>query len=165
MKSPTRPFIHYLSQLRQILTRHKPDSALLTASLSADMFPLHQQISTAISFSLRCCCAMTGEAIVSYNKGDSGYQALIEEIDSTVAYLSAIPPEKFEQASNTSVSFEAGFAHHTLPADDFYQLYAFPNFLFHLNMAYAILRMHGCPLSKADFDGFHEYPVGFTFQQ
>jgi hypothetical protein len=29
-------------------------------------------------------------------------------------------------------------------------------------MGYAALRAAGLPLGKADFDGFHHYPPGFT---
>ncbi|WP_232461250.1 DUF1993 family protein [Cellvibrio sp. PSBB006] len=36
-------------------------------------------------------------------------------------------------------------------------------FFFHLSMSYAIARQAGIPLSKADFDGYHSYPVGFSF--
>jgi hypothetical protein len=30
-------------------------------------------------------------------------------------------------------------------------------------MAYAIARAAGVPLSKGDFDGYHQYPDGFSF--
>ncbi len=44
-----------------------------------------------------------------------------------------------------------------MPAPDFLFQYALPNFFFHLATAYAILRGHGVPLGKADYDGLHKY--------
>jgi len=38
-----------------------------------------------------------------------------------------------------------------LAAKDYYLGYALPNFFFHIQTAYAILRMKGVPLGKRDF--------------
>lgn len=37
------------------------------------------------------------------------------------------------------------------------------NFFFHYSMVYAIARQAGVPVGKADFDGYHLYPHGFSF--
>ena len=42
-------------------------------------------------------------------------------------------------------------------------MYALPNFFFHYSMVYAIARQAGVEIGKSDFDGYHDYPVGFTF--
>jgi hypothetical protein len=57
----------------------------------------------------------------------------------------------------------AGLSERRLCGRDFLLLYAFPNFLFHLCMAYAILRQQGAAIGKQDFDFFHVYPEGFFF--
>jgi len=59
----------------------------------------------------------------------------------------------------------AGFADLELVEPHFIHHYGLPNFFFHLSMVYAIARQQGVVLSKADFDGFHDYPNGFSFIQ
>jgi hypothetical protein len=60
---------------------------------------------------------------------------------------------------------KAGFAELVLPANEFLYQYAMPNFFFHLSMVYAIAKQSGLCLSKADFDGYHIYPAGFSFER
>lgn len=44
-------------------------------------------------------------------------------------------------------------------AADFAECYAVPNALFHLSMIYALLRAHGVPIGKADFEGPPAYTL------
>ncbi|MCG7587734.1 DUF1993 family protein [Photobacterium sp. OFAV2-7] len=46
---------------------------------------------------------------------------------------------------------------------EFIHQYILPNFYFHISMVYAIAKSKGVVLSKADFDGIHSYPSGFSF--
>ena len=52
-----------------------------------------------------------------------------------------------------------------LPAAEYFHMYAVPNFFFHYSMVYAIARQGGVPVGKSDFDGYHRYPSGFTFEE
>ena len=40
---------------------------------------------------------------------------------------------------------------------------ALPNLYFHQAMLHVALKQAGVRLGKADFDGIHEYPEGFSF--
>lgn len=163
MDNPTRPFSHFLQQLQHLLQHRIQSEDLLYVKLHENMFPLHQQISTAISFSLRCCCPLARRDVVSFKSETISLEALSKETELTIAYLATLPDDEFAGFEQLDMTFDAGFAKQTLVGQDYFLLYAFPNFLFHFNMAYAILRTKGQPLSKGDFDGFHHYPIGFCF--
>ncbi len=165
--NPTLVFIHYLECLEQILVKievFQPDSPeVLHARLADDMFPLAQQAKIAAGFSLRACCPLAGLEIASFDEQDNTIESLKKQIAATIAYLKSIPEQSFENFEGRVITTQAGFAEHEFNGHDYYLMYALPNFLFHLNMVYAIARNQGVPLSKADYDGYHQYPQGFSF--
>jgi hypothetical protein len=162
----TAIFIHYLHQLKKIvqkISQHQNDNpALLQQSLHTDMLPLIAQIRTATNFSLRTCCPLANRERITFENQDETYAGLEQQITETIGYLQNIahtdfqnPPEKIQDQAGTQ-SLE-------LPAAEYLHFYALPNFFFHLSMVYAIARNAGVPLGKADFDGYHSYPDGFSF--
>jgi hypothetical protein len=80
-----------------------------------------------------------------------------------MAYLAAIPDADFAGINTLRVHTTAGFAELNLPAWEYFQMYAVPNFFFHYSMVYAIARQGGVPIGKSEFDGYHRYPAGFAF--
>ena len=161
---PTRLFLHYLGQLKQLLlTVERFDAGAGSARLHPTMFPLLQQARTAISFTLRTTCPLAGREIVSFGTDHDSFASVHAQLDATVAYLAAIPAEDF-LAPVPPVTTTAGFAGLALDGDDYFLMYAVPNFFFHYSMMYAIARQAGVPIGKADFDGFHQYPPGFSFE-
>jgi uncharacterized protein len=90
-------------------------------------------------------------------------QALGPRLAVARAMLGAMTPAEFEGAETRIIRHHAGFAVLEQTGTEFLHLYGLPNFFFHLTMGYAALRSAGVPLGKADFDGFHSYPDGFSF--
>jgi len=164
MTNPNRLFIHYLVRLRALLLRIDAfDSGITGQRLHPDMFPLLQQATTAIGFSLRATCPLAGRDIVSFRQAAGTLASTLAELDATLAYLAALPDDAFDGRDGLRVQTAAGCADLDLSARDYYDLYAMPNFFFHYAMVYAIARQAGVPIGKADFDGFHSYPADFTF--
>jgi uncharacterized protein len=163
---PTDIFIYYLAQLQKILHKmalsQNNNPELLHKSLQPDMLPLIDQVRTAANFSLRCCCPLAKRERISFNGADETYSGLQHQLTATIDYLQAIPHEDFLNTPEM-IEDQAGFNQLNLPADQYYYLYALPNFFFHLSMVYAIARSAGIAISKGDFDGFHSYPEGFSF--
>ncbi len=60
------------------------------------------------------------------------------------------------------VRAQAGFAVLELPGEAFVHEFGLPNLYFHQAMAHVALKQAGAPLGKADFDGKHDYPEGFS---
>lgn len=163
---PAALFIHYLHQLKLIVKKiaehqhHNP--ALLYTSLHSDMLPLLAQIRTAANFSLRTCCPLAKRERINFDNPLETYEGLQHQLDDTIAYLQTIPAAEFHQPPEL-IQDKAGFNELNLATDEYLNYYALPNFFFHLSMAYSIARHAGVPLSKGDFDGYHQYPSGFSF--
>lgn len=161
---PTKIFLHYLGRLGELLQRvERFDRDLGGERLHPEMFPLLQQAKIAIGFTLRTCCPLAGRQIVSFGDEEDSFESVYAELASTVRYLSDIPDEDFRAIDALKVDSAAGFADLHLAGWDYYLMYALPNFFFHYSMVYAIARRAGVPIGKADFDGYHKYPLGFAF--
>jgi hypothetical protein len=163
--TPTRLFLHYLRRLEAILKLAEAQGGgVAEHRLHPDMFPLLQQARVAIGFTLRATCPLAGREIVSFRGDDAcTFAGIHAELERTMAYLAAIPDADFAGMDTVSVPTTAGFAELALPGPEYYQMYAVPNFFFHYSMVYAIARQAGVPIGKSDFDGYHRYPSGFTF--
>jgi hypothetical protein len=163
--TPTRLFLHYLRRLEAILKQVEAfDGAVADRRLHPDMFPLLQQARVAIGFTLRATCPLAGREIVSFGAGDEvTFPSVYAELERTMAYLAALPDAEFAGMDALHVRTTAGFAELDLPAAEYFHMYAVPNFFFHYAMVYAIARQGGVPVGKSDFDGYHRYPSGFTF--
>ena len=166
--NPKCTFIHYLKQLLQMLERIKTQQQgredILQARLHADMLPFIQQVRTAANFALRACCPLAGLAVVSFENKQSTWQGLTLHIQQTIDYLQQIDDDAFQYNDSVLLTEQAGFSTVSLAPGEFLMLYTLPNFFFHLSMVYAIARQQGIAISKGDFDGFHGYPAGFSFE-
>jgi hypothetical protein len=147
-------FRHYLSRISDIVAVAGPDA--LDARI-ADAFPARRQFETAAGFALRVACPLAGREVPDLP------QALGPRLAVARAMLGAMTPAEFEGAEARIIRHRAGFAEIEQTGTEFLYLYGLPYFFFHLTMGYAALRAAGVPLGKGDFDGFHSYPVDFSF--
>jgi hypothetical protein len=147
--------------LLQKIQQH--DGALLDSALTPDQFPLWQQAQTAIGFSLRACCPLADKKLPVFAKEKAGWPDLQQQIQLSLDYLSQFTALDFAGWQQKTVKTTAGFAELEMQAEQFLYSYALPNFYFHYSMVYAIARAQQLPLSKSDFDGWHQYPAGFSF--
>ncbi|MCX7291050.1 DUF1993 domain-containing protein [Janthinobacterium sp.] len=157
---PVTIFCRSLAQLAAMLDKTGTAPQMLAARLHPDMLPFAQQVRAAVSFSLRGCCPLAGLAVADFSAAAS----LQEQIAHTMRYLKDIPPERFDGPPDRLCRDRAGFADLALPADEYLNLYIVPNFYFHFGMAYAIARSAGAAIGKGDFDGYHAYAPGFSFE-
>lgn len=158
--SPVTVFCHSLSRLSAMLDKLDAQPPLLAARLHPDMLPFAQQVRAAVSFSLRGCCPLAGLEVADFSAAAS----LQEQIAQTMRYLKAIPAERLDGPPERICRDRAGRADIALPADEYLNLYILPNFYFHFSMAYAIARNQGAAIGKGDFDGYHAYAPGFSFE-
>lgn len=156
---------HYLRQLGRLLDLaqaqvhqgNQHEHLLLEARLAPDMLPLRAQVEVACGFVLRACAPLVGLAVPPFGEFSPsllGLQAMVHE---RLDFLAALDVAMFEGSELRRIGFEAGRATLELPAAEFLQQFALPNFFFHMSCAYAILRQQGLPLGKQDFDGLHSY--------
>jgi len=153
-------FNYFLSRLESIVD--KTPAELFASSVADDMFSLEMNAKIAANFALRGYCPLIGEKVASFFTDEVGKEAVLTQISQTKDYLDQLP--EYQGGEQTPlICEEAGFAKVELPPEEFLERYAFPNFLFHICMVYAIARANGVALSKADYDGIHSYPSEFSF--
>lgn len=170
-QSPVQMFLHYLRRLSEMLqkaqedclAKGKPDVEMLQVRLTDQMFPLHQQIVTALSFALRGTYPLVGKDIPPLVFNQSTFQTLQSAIAEVERHLLTLKESDFRNAHERTVITKAGFEEIQFGGDTYLSFYVIPNFFFHLGMVYSILRIQGVPLGKRDFDGFHSYPADFNF--
>ena len=153
-------FRRYLVQLQGLLARaaqHDQSAELLQARLAPDMLPLAVQVEVAVNFVFRACAPLAGQAVPAFGEHRASFATLQARVDQGLAFLAALQPTQFAEATQRQISDPAGETTVTLDGKTFLHQYALPNFFFHLSMVYAILRQQGLPLSKGDFDGWHVY--------
>lgn len=165
---PIPVFIYYLHQLDKLLWKieqfEQGDSDILHARLSVDMLPLINQVRTTANFALRACCPLYGQDPVTFENKTDSFAGLHQQIARTLEHLTLLNASSSLPQIGLPIQDKAGFNPLNLPAEEFLTCYAQPNFFFHLGMVYAIARQQGVPLSKGDFDGYHHYPDGFSFE-
>ncbi len=155
-------FERYLRQLRALLDKaesHPDAQALLTARIAPTMLAFAVQVEVTANFAVRACAPLAGRPERDSGEFAPTYAGLRERIDHVLGFLGALTPGQFDGAAKRRISDPAGEAIVTLPGREFLLEYALPNFFFHMTCAYAILRQGGVRIGKADFDGFHLYPV------
>jgi uncharacterized protein len=147
-----------LAAAEQHTARHHTDPrALLNARLHESMQPLHDQVCIAANFAFRLCAPLIRSTAPPYPDVPATFHALRRRVAEAIAWVDGLSPHSMQGAESLLVTDIAGQAEVHLSGARFAHEYALPNFLFHLCMAYAILRHAGVPLGKADFDGFHLY--------
>lgn len=159
-------FLGVLDRLGAMLDRGQAalgqglDRALETRP-APGMMSAARQVATAAQFTLRIACPLAGQRVVEPAGGMDG-AGLRDRLAATGAVLRGFDPAAFAGAETRLCRTVAGFAEVALPGTDFLHRFGLPNLYFHQAMAHVALKSAGVPLGKADFDGLHDYPEGFS---
>lgn len=146
---------HYLERLTHLLTllsQNEDRDGILSLRLAPDMFDTGFNFAIAIQFAARALCPPAGEPVpdIPDTLTCESLSAFADEVSCRIATIGA-------GDLRLDVSHRAGEAQLTQAPADYVCLFALPNMLFHLSIAYAGLRRAGMAVGKADFDGFHAY--------
>jgi uncharacterized protein len=160
-------FLAILDRLEAALARAEAElGARLAEALdqrpAAGMRPLCQQVATAVQFTLRIACPLAGQRAPELRGALDG-PGLKARIAAARAHLAALTPAAFAGAEALVIRTQAGFADLELGGEAFLHEFGLPNLYFHHAMAHVALKQAGVRLGKADFDGKHDYPKGFSF--
>ena len=125
------------------------------------MMPAARQAATTAQFALRIAWPLTGRRPPEL-RGGFDAAGLGERLAAARAHLAELPPVDFAGAETRLVRFQAGFADLELPGLAYLHEFGLPNLYFHQAMVHVTLKQAGVRLGKADFDGVHLYPEGFS---
>ncbi|RED11903.1 DUF1993 family protein [Pontivivens insulae] len=148
-----------LDRLEQFVERGAEYGVPLHASLAKDMFGFSDQVQIAAGFTLRGAFPLCGRIVPELDETAAPAAAIATARD----HLQSLHPGDFSEAATRVLEDMAGDSPIRLPADRFMIRYILPNLTFHMTCAYAILRHHGVPVGKEDFDGLHSYAPDFSF--
>jgi hypothetical protein len=152
-------FRHYLSRINHLA--EGGTAAHLSAQLTPDSFTALEHFAIAQRYILRGVYPLIGQDLpemddVTDRAGLRQRGELVGKCLDRLAHSSAQIISEVTHVAGKATLHQSPY--------DYIALYAAPNFFFHMNMGYAILRSQGVQIGKGDFDGFHSYPPGFSFQ-
>lgn len=162
MSAATAPlFRHNLGVLSDLLdkaethaaSRKIDPAALLGARLYPDMFPLLAQVQFACDFAKGAVARLAGVENPQYADDETTFAQLHDRIDRTLAFIASIDASRIDGSDDRSISLKFGPMQLSANGQDYLLGFAVPSFLFHLSIAYALLRHAGVEIGKLDFLG------------
>jgi uncharacterized protein len=130
-----------------------PD-AFVTTRLHADMAPFHFQIEAAWHHSVWGVEALrTGAFTPPALVGPVPFAGLRAMIGTAETALKAVTPDEVDACAGRPLDLRIGPRRLAFTPEAFILSFSLPNFHFHAVTAYNILRAHGVPLGKRDYEG------------
>jgi uncharacterized protein len=128
---------------------------LCGSRLVEDMLPLTFQIHAASDTAQKVVARVQGTEPKDWKAADiKTVEDMQARIAATLEILEGADAKLFDERADEVVTLGLGPGRNVeLPAKSYIQAYGIPNFFFHVQTAYAILRMKGIPLGKTDFLG------------
>jgi hypothetical protein len=131
------------------------EDELAEARLVEDMLPFAYQVKSLAVHSQGAVAAVR-QGVFSPNFAEALPGTLIElrdRLDGAIAALLRLDEDELESFVGRPMRFEIGEKRLDFTAENFLLTFSQPNFFFHANMAYAILRAKGVPVGKLDYLG------------
>ena len=125
---------------------------LLTARLAPDQYHLRRQVQVACDSAKLATVRLTGREAAVHEDGDQTMAELRERIAQVIGFLEGSSESDFDGSPERTIElpFLDG---KVMSGRDYLIEFVQPNFYFHVNHAYAILRHNGVELGKRDVIG------------
>lgn len=152
---------HYLGVLSALLARaeaHALDAgvdphSLLDARIYPDMHPLRAQVQFACDFAKGTAARLGGLAVPTFADDEVTFAELQGRIAATRDLLTMVDGTVFDQSEGKRVAFRFGDTSLAFRGEDYLTHFALPSMMFHISIAYALIRQAGAGIGKADFLG------------
>ncbi|WP_127108898.1 DUF1993 family protein [Pararhodobacter zhoushanensis] len=152
-------YAHYLRSFRRILTTAEDFCAqtgrapeeIMNARLAPHMQPLCLHVQLASDFATDSLDELVGRPPRKLAHSETDFAGLGQRLDKACVYLTSFQPEEFDFVGNQRIAVTVPSGPMTVSGISFMELFAKPQFFFHMTMAYAILRQIGVPLAETDF--------------
>lgn len=120
--------------------------------LAPDQFGFARQVQIACDTAKLAAARLTGKQAPAHPDNESNLEELRARIQSVITYLESYTQADFEGAA-TRVITQPRWEGKVMSGADYFLEHALPNFFFHVNHAYAILRHNGVNIGKRDYLG------------
>jgi hypothetical protein len=133
--------------------QQKYDVNLLASyRIAPDQFPFNEQIQSVCDTAKFCAAYLSGQTPPKHEDTEVTWAECRERINKVLTYLNGFKESDFAKAD--AVKVKPGWAEGKwIPAEEYLNQMAIPNFYFHVTTAYAILRHAGVNVGKMDFLG------------
>ena len=139
-----------LSGMTDKAVSHEKGDTLLAEKLAEDMLPLSTQYRFVTNLPGEGLARLAGLDFTSKDDDPATFAEAKQRIGETLALLETVKPGDFIDADEKfDMTLPIGMTFH-LSAQEYARDWALPNFYFHISTAYAIMRMNGVGLGKAD---------------
>jgi uncharacterized protein len=127
-------------------------SVYLTLRLAPDMLPFPKQIQIASDNAKGCVARLAGIDIPKYEDNEASLAELKARIAKTIDFVKSVPAENFTGAETRAIELpQRNRDPLRFDGETYLKHFALPNFFFHVNMTYALLRHAGVDLGKLDY--------------
>ncbi len=150
-KNGLKTLLHLLEKVEEhCKEKGMRESVLLEARLAPDMFPFAKQIQIASDDVRRNLLLLAGKEHIRMEDTEKTVAELKVRIEKTLAIVNELTPADFEGSETRHISLY-WMGEQYVEGNDFIPQLAIPNFLFHVTIAYAILRKEGVAIGKSNF--------------
>lgn len=128
--------------------------AFVHTRLYPDMAPFHFQVEAACHHSAWGVEALvTGAFVPPALVGPVSFEELRTMVRAAQAMLEAFVPAEIDRCAGRPLDMQIGPRRLAFTPETYILSFALPNFHFHAVTAYDILRVHGVPVGKRDYEG------------
>jgi uncharacterized protein len=120
--------------------------------LAPDQFAFARQVQTACDSAKLAASRLSGKEAPSHPDTEQTLDELRARVRAVTAYLDGFSAKDFQGAATRTVT-QPRWEGKVMTGADYFVEHAVPNFFFHLNHSYAILRHNGVSIGKRDYLG------------
>jgi hypothetical protein len=128
-------------------------SALISARLFPDMFPLSRQVQIATDTASGGAARLAGLEVPASDNAETTFSELIARVRAAITYLEALKPEQLDGTEDKTITWQTRSSSKSMQGMPYLMNHLLPNLYFHVATAYNILRHNGVELGKKDFLG------------
>jgi hypothetical protein len=133
-------------------TKKFDPAVLLQTRLAPDQFNLTRQVQIACDNAKNGVSRLTGREAPKFEDTEQTVPELKARIEKVIGYLNGVSAQDFKGAEERRISLPYWNGKH-LNGQEYFQQYLIPNFYFHVNAAYSVLRNNGIDVGKNDYMG------------
>jgi hypothetical protein len=150
-------YANMLGTLDHLVTKaesHEKGEALLQSRIAEDMFPLSTQLRFLANMPGEGLARLTGLEFTSSDVDPATLAEARSRIAAAQALVAASDPAQWPASGDTVEFTLPNGMRFVMQAHEYCRDWVIPQLYFHLTAAYAILRMEGLAIGKADFIGY-----------